>query len=105
MQLYLPILLFGAFAAYAVYMMSKRKGMALAPAYRKFFEQTGYRHVELGGAPVDAHAQLSEDKWKQLSRSGKLEVHLVRDFHGMAVRHDSFLGGEYRGLSQVTTMS
>ena len=105
MQALLPIVLVVVFGAYAVWTMSKRKGVQLAPAYRRFFEQTGYRHVELGAAPLDAHAQLSEQKWRDLASGKPLEVHLVRDFHGLPVRHDSFLGGEYRGLQQVTTMS
>jgi hypothetical protein len=102
-----PLVIFGVFGAYAMWTMSRRKAAMsnLAPAYRRFFEQTGYRHVELGSAPLDDHARMSEQKMRDLMAGKGHEVHLVRDFHGLPVRHDSTLGGEYRGLQQVTTMT
>jgi len=89
MQAILPIVLVVAFGAYALFTLSRRKGAMLAPAYQRFFEQTGYRHVELGGAPVDAHAQLSEQKWRDLAGGKPLEVHLQRDYRFLARSSDA----------------
>lgn len=92
---FLPLLLLVAFAAYAFWMMKKRKqGLQnLGPAFQRFFEQTGYRHAELGGAPLEEHVRLSEEATRQLYRGAqKHEMHLVRDFHGLEVHHDSYIG-------------
>lgn len=107
-QLLLPIVLFGAFAAYAVFSMAKRKRAMsnLAPAYERFFVQTGYHHAELVGAAPAEQAKLSEHKMAEMMAGKGHDVCLVRDVgHGRVITHRSSITGEYRGMQQVTTMS
>jgi hypothetical protein len=107
-QLMFPLIIFGAFGAYAVWMMSKRKKalQTLGPAFRRFFEQTGYRYAEIPQAPIEDHVKMAEAKTQQLYKGGAAhETNYVRDYHGAIIHHRSYMGGETRGLSQVTVMS
>jgi len=106
MQAILPLLLLGAFAAYAFWAMNKRKKAMenLGPAFRRFFENTGYRYVELGDAPLEAHVEHTEKKWRQMMGPQRtFEQRLVRDFHGAKIFWDSFMGPE--GSSYVMSCS
>lgn len=92
-------------AAYFVW-MKKKTGAMLAQtgdAYRMFFERTGYRFPELGGAPLEAHAQLGEKKTRDMmSGSGKaIEQHYVRDFHGLPVEFVQYYGAGEKENSYV----
>jgi len=107
-QLMFPLILFAAFGAYAVWMMSKRKKALanLGPAFRRFFEQTGYRYAEIPQAPIEDHVKMAEAKTQQMYKGGAAhETNYVRDYHGALIHHRSYVGGEQRGLSQVTVMS
>jgi hypothetical protein len=107
-QLMLPVILMAAFGAYAVWTMARRKKALqdLGPAFRRFFEQTGYRHAEIVQAPLEDQVRLGEQKLQQMFRGGAAhETHYVRNYHGALVHHRSYVGGETRGLSQVTVCS
>lgn len=91
------MLIFGAAMVGYFVWMKKRTGAMLnetGPAYRMFFERTGYRFAELGNAPIEAHAQLGEQKTREMmAGSGKpLEQHYVRDFHGIPIEFVMYYG-------------
>jgi hypothetical protein len=94
-QTLLPLLLVAVFGAYAVWMMLKRKKAVqnLGPAFRRFFEQTGYRFTEIRNAPLEEHVQLLEQKTRDLQGgTGSYSLDLVRDFHGVPVRYQMYMG-------------
>ena len=109
-QILLPILLMGAFGAYALWMMSKRKKMManLGPAFRAFFERTGYRYTDIAQAPLDEQVRKAEADMTALQRGTKAyEMRVVRDFHGLPVYHHNYMGAPPAGSgsSATTVMS
>jgi hypothetical protein len=108
-QYLLPLVMMGAFGAYAFWMMQKRKAaMAnLGPALRNFFERTGYRYSDIAHAPVDEQVRAAEAKIQQMSsgRGGNFEMDLVRDFHGATIRHHQYSGADPGGAANVYVMS
>jgi hypothetical protein len=105
-QLMMTVVLFGGFIAFAIFMtVKRRKAMAnLGPAFRRFFEQTGYRIAELGNAPLDEHARIAAENSKAMSK-GTFAQHLVKDFHGIPLHHESTMSTEWRAGTTVTSMS
>lgn len=105
-QLMITILLLAAFGGFAVFTMAKRKkAMAnLGPAFRRFFETTGFRFAEMPQAPLDDHVRLAEQKMREMSK-GKFEQHLVKNFQGMPLHHEQTMCSEWRAGTTTTTMS
>jgi hypothetical protein len=108
-QMLLPIILIAVFGAYSVYMMQKRKQAMsnLGPALRNFFERTGYRYAEAPKADLEPTVQLAEEKIRQQQsgRAGGFETHMVRDYHGMKIEHQQFMGNTQRDGNNVYVMS
>ncbi|HXK19529.1 MAG TPA: hypothetical protein VNG33_17085 [Polyangiaceae bacterium] len=59
------------------------------PAFQAFFERTGYRYAELEGQPVEAQVERAYQEAAHPNPSGNLDVHYVRDFHGVRVHYRS----------------
>jgi hypothetical protein len=76
-----------AFAAYGIWMMSKRKSAVanMGPAMRSFFERTGYRYAQLAQAPLEAQVDLAVQEANNWS-AGDRTIQYVRNFHGMPVQ-------------------
>jgi hypothetical protein len=74
----------GLFLTYSLYTVRKRK-RTMPDATRMFLERTGYRYADILAQPLAAHIHHGE----QLMRRGSkgYRVHLVRDFHGMAIHN------------------
>ncbi len=108
-QYLLPIVMMGAFGAYAYWMSQKRKAaMAnLGPALRRFFERTGYRYSHLQQAPIEEQVRAADEKWQAMAKGqgGNFEMDLIRDFHGATVRHHQYMGADPGGNANVYVMS
>jgi hypothetical protein len=92
----LTVLLMGAFGGYALWMMSKRKQALanLGPVLRSYFERTGYRYTHISEEALDAQVRYAEQTIGATQRGGggSFEMDLVRDYHGVRIRHHQFMG-------------
>lgn len=90
----LPLIMMALFGAYALWMWKKRSAGA-GPAFKLFFERTGYRYAELPAeAPLDqqiAHGEMLAKRMTQDMRQGGYETHMVRDFHGLPIHWKSWV--------------
>lgn len=81
-------LVFLAFAVVAVVYAIRLKGRTaaqLGPAMHSFLERTGYRHAELGQAPLEQHVARYEAAMRDMAKGFRL--HLVRQVQGAAIHH------------------
>src|ERR1041384_8751617 len=80
-----------AAVAYTVWMKQKAKqGIAAArPAFHAFFERTGYRYADLVQAPVEAQVDRAYHDAAHPDPKGGMDLHYVRNFHGLPVHYRS----------------
>ncbi len=87
----ISLVLFGGFAYFAFRMMSKR-GTApanLGAGIRTFLERSGYRDALQPTAPIEQQTQMMEERIKPMFTGADtpFELNLIRDFHGVPVKH------------------
>ncbi len=75
---------------YAMWMNGKAKqGLESArPALHTFFQQTGYCYADMAGQPVEAQVERAYHDAAHPNPTG-VDVHYVRDFHGVRVHYRS----------------
>jgi hypothetical protein len=89
------------FGGYALWMWKKRSA-ATGPAFRMFFERTGYRYAELPAAPLEqqvAHGEMLAKRMTADMRAGGYETHMVRDFHGLTIHWRSWMKSDSKAWS------
>jgi hypothetical protein len=88
---------------YMVWMKGKAKqGLANArPAFHAFFERTGYRYADIAEQPVEAQVERAYHDAAHPDPSGNVNLHYVRDFHGVRVHYRSKTWVE-KGVSSTT---
>ncbi|MEZ4362135.1 MAG: hypothetical protein R3B48_18245 [Kofleriaceae bacterium] len=82
-QLFFALGMMALFLGYSLYTIQKRK-KAMPDASRRFFERTGYRYADLAGQPLEAHIAYGEQLMKGAATKG-YRIHMIRDFHGVAI--------------------
>jgi len=101
-QLLFPIVMMALFGAYALYMWKKRSA-GMGPAFRTFFERTGYRYAELPKeSPLEqqvAHGEALAKRMGADMRKGGWETHMVRDFHGLPIHWRTWMKSNDKGWS------
>lgn len=101
-QLLFPIILMALFGAYTLWMWKKRSA-GMGPAFRTFFERTGYRYAELPPeTPMDQQIAHGEALARRLSadmRKGGYQTHMVRDFHGLPIHWKTWTKSNDKGWS------
>lgn len=101
-QLLFPIIMMALFGAYALYTWKKRSA-AMGPAFRTFFERTGYRYAELPReTPLEqqiAHGEMLAKRMTADMRKGGYETHMVRDFHGLPIHWRTWMKTIEKGWS------
>ena len=90
-QLIFAVIFVAASIAYMFWMKSKAKqGLANArPAFHAFFERTGYRYADIEQQPVEAQVDRAYHDAEHPDPSGNLDLHYVRNFHGLRVHYRS----------------
>lgn len=90
-QVYFAVLFVAASVAYMLWMKAKTKqGLQNArPAFHSFFERTGYRYAELENQPVEAQVERAIYEGQNPNPSGNLDLHYVRNFHGLRIHYAS----------------
>jgi hypothetical protein len=80
-----------AAVGYMFWMKNKTKqGLANAgPAFQAFFERTGYRYADIEQQPPEAQAQRAIQEAANPNPTGNIDLHYVRDFHGLRVHYRS----------------
>ncbi|MBI3072169.1 MAG: hypothetical protein HYY84_08620 [Deltaproteobacteria bacterium] len=58
---------------------------ALADAYRRFFEATGYCYVELADTPIDAQVADAMRRMQEATRDPYKKTHMVRQIHDFTI--------------------
>ena len=110
-QLLLPLAMMVLFGGYTLWSWRKRT-LQQAPAFKLFFEQTGYRYAELPkGELVDqiVHGIMLSKRMTADMRRGGTETHMVRDFHGLPIHWVSWMktnkdGGWSMGCSWYASL-
>jgi hypothetical protein len=76
---------------YTAWMKKKAKqGLADArPAFHAFFERTGYRYADIEQQPVEAQVERAYHEAANPNPSGNIDLHYVRNFHGVRVHYRS----------------
>jgi hypothetical protein len=102
-QLIFAIVFIAASLVYMVWMKGKAKqGLANArPAFHNFFQQTGYRYADIANMPVEAQVDRAYHDAANPDPSGNVNLHYVRDFHGVRVHYRSKTWVE-KGVSSTT---
>jgi hypothetical protein len=102
-QVIFAVIFVAASIAYTIWMRSKTKqGLANArPAFHMFFERTGYRYADLAQQPVEAQVERAFHEANNPNPSGNLDLHYVRNFHGLPVHYRSKTWVE-KGLNKTT---
>jgi len=101
------LIFFAVFAvaavAYTVWMKGKAKqGLDNArPAFQSFFERTGYRYADIAEQSVEAQVERAYHDAAHPDPSGNVNLHYVRDFHGVRVHYRSKTWVE-KGTTQTT---
>ena len=88
---------------YMVWMKGKAK-QSLAdarPAFHNFFQQTGYRYADIESQPVEAQVDRAYHDAAHPDPTGNVNLHYVRDFHGVRVHYRSKTWVE-KGTSSTT---
>lgn len=90
-QLIFVVLFMVAALGYTFWMKNKAKqGIANArPAFQAFFERTGYRYADIETQPVEAQVERAYHDAANPDPKGNLDLHYVRDFHGLRVHYRS----------------
>lgn len=90
-QVIFMVVFVAAAVAYTFWMKSKAKqGIANArPAFQAFFERTGYAYADLEGQPVDAQVNRAYQDAAHPDPKGNIDLHYVRNFHGVRVHYRS----------------
>jgi hypothetical protein len=90
-QLIFAFLFIAASIGYYFWMKSKTKqGLANArPAFHAFFERTGYRYADIEQQPVEAQVERAIYEAEHPNPTGNLDLHYVRNFHGLRVHYRS----------------
>jgi hypothetical protein len=104
-QLLIFAVLIPAIVAYQIFVRRKLAGAraSLGPVLHDFFERTDYRYPGVEGG---AEAQVREYQRRESQASaGGFEMTLVRDYHGLRLRHDHRSGSEKRGTKTVSYLS
>lgn len=102
----IQVVFFLAFAAFAVFYgvhLKRRTAAQLGPAMRSFLERTGYRHVQLGNAPIEQHVAHYEAAMRDMAKG--FQLHLVRNVHGAAIHHVQTGHVTQRGWATSTSWS
>jgi hypothetical protein len=102
-QLIFVVVFMALSLGYMVWMKGKAKqGLENArPAFRAFFERTGYRYADLEQQPVEAQVERAYKDAAQPDPSGNVDLHYVRDFHGVRVHYRSKTWVE-KGFNKTT---
>ena len=82
-QYILPIVLMALLGGYSLWMVRRRKA-GTGPAFRLFFERTGYRYAGMEGATIEQQVAHGESLAANYGRGGQ-QTHMVRDFHGVPI--------------------
>lgn len=90
-QLIFMILFMAAAVGYTFWMRGKAKqGLANArPAFQAFFERTGYCYADLEGQPPAAQVERAYHDAAHPDPKGNIDLHYVRNFHGLRVHYRS----------------
>lgn len=72
--------------------MKKKAAQGLAdarPAFHAFFERTGYRYADIAQLPVAAQVDRAYQEAASPNPTGNLDLHYVRNFHGLPIHYRS----------------
>jgi hypothetical protein len=96
----LPVVMMGAFIAYAVWMTTKtKKAVAgLGPAMHSFFSKTGFRYRHLPPEPIEAHVHQAMAEAQDRSARDRVTQY-VRSFHGLVVQFTQAIVANETGIS------
>jgi hypothetical protein len=88
---------------YMMWMKGKAKqGLENArPAFQSFFERTGYRYADIAEQPVEAQVERAYHDAAHPDPTGNINLHYVRNFHGVHVHYRSKTWVE-KGVSSTT---
>jgi hypothetical protein len=107
-QLLFPIVLMALFGGYTLWMWKKRSA-GMGPAFRTFFERTGYRYAELPATtPLEqqvAHGEMLAKRMSADMRAGGYKTHMVRDFHGQPIHWETWTKSNDKGWSMGCSWS
>ena len=57
------------------------------PAFQAFYERTGYRYADIEQQPIEAQVNRAYHDMEHPDPSGNIDLHQVRDFHGLRVHY------------------
>lgn len=57
------------------------------PAFQAFYERTGYRYADIEQQPIAAQVDRAYHDMEHPDPSGMIDLHQVRDFHGLRVHY------------------
>jgi hypothetical protein len=102
-QAIFAIVFIGLSLVYMVWMKGKTKQSLenARPAFHAFFERTGYRYADIAEQPVQAQVDRAYHDAAHPNPTGNVDLHYVRDFHGVRVHYRSKTWVE-KGTSSTT---
>ncbi len=104
-QAIFAIVFIGLSLVYMVWMKGKTKQSLenARPAFHAFFERTGYRYADIAEQPVQAQVDRAYHDAAHPNPSGNVDLHYVRDFHGVRVHYRSKTWVEREAPAPLTT--